>query len=85
MSYWELTFDEVQLLQAIFLRDLSHGYAPIDVPQMSPHRTAVSTASLYAKGLITATLSPITPGKATDSGRDWMRVYGLSAPSSRRS
>jgi hypothetical protein len=74
VSYHELAWIEVRVLEAIFERQ-AQGFVTLDVPGANPELVAVTVCRLMHKGLIEATPDGI-PGKVTPDGLSWMRSYG---------
>lgn len=74
-----LTLEELEVLKAIFKRNLQQGYEHIRVAGMDASTVRQLVGQLHALHMVTAELSDIgwLPGNVTETGMTWMQAYGL--------
>ena len=74
-----LTLEELEVLKAIFNRNLQQGYEHIRVAGMDGSTVRQLVGHLHAQHMVTAEPSEMgwLPGNLTETGLNWMQAYGL--------
>lgn len=74
-----LTLEELEVLKAIFKRNLRNGYEHVRVAGMEGTTVRLLVGHLHAMRMVTAEPCEFgwLPGNVTETGLTWMQAYGL--------